>query len=82
MSQSAGAQSSAKVQKVYAGPQELLFSITGVNCPTRKFPIHKERVATDMARPLEALGNISLIRIKLTGPKEKGKQAIKTDECL
>ncbi len=72
----AGAHKTAKVQKVAAGPQWLLFSIVGVSWPTKKFPIQRDKVARDIARPLTALGKISLIMIQHTGPKEKAKQAI------
>lgn len=76
VSHKAGAHNTANVQKVAAGPQLSLFSIKGVNWPTKKLAIQRDKVASDIARPLTAVGNISLIIIQLTGPKEKAKQAI------
>lgn len=72
----AGAHKTANVQKVAAGPQLSLFNINGVNWPTKKLAIQSDNVAKDIARPRTELGNISLIIIQLTGPKEKAKQAI------
>src|SRR5690242_3407185 len=79
VSHKAGAHKTAKVQKVAAGPQLSLFSIKGVNCPTKKLAIQSDKVASETARPLTEVGNISLMIIQLTGPNEKAKQAIKSN---
>lgn len=71
----AGAQHNANSQKVQAEPR--LSSITGVSCPTRKLPIHRERVASAMALPRIAFGKISAMTTQHTGPNENAKQAMK-----
>lgn len=63
-------------QNVTDGPA--FVNSQGKNCPTTQTETQTARVQTDTPFTRTSPGNNSLIKIHVTGPREKAKQAIKS----
>ena len=64
----------AKIQKVVAPPA--FSNKTGVNCVISTTPIHRVKVAKDMAIPRVLVGNISEMITQGIGPRDEAKLAM------